>query len=63
MKRLKINGKCNLWRETLFLDPQVSIIGPLFFNVFICNIFYFLLDFDVGDYADNSTPFNANKNI
>ena len=37
--------------------------GPLLFNVFICDMFYFLEDFDIANYGDDSTPYNADKNI
>ena len=33
------------------------------FNTFICDIFYFLEDFDIVNYADDSTPYNADKKI
>ena len=26
-------------------------------NIFICNMFYFLEDFDIVNYADDSTPY------
>ena len=62
-ERVKINDKYSSWSEVLFGVPQGSISQPLLFNVFICDMFYFLENFDIANYADDSTPYNADKNI
>ena len=61
-QRVKINDKYNSWRE-VFGVPQGSILGSLLFNVFICDMFCFLKDFDIASYAVDSTPYNVDKNI
>ena len=37
--------------------PQGSILDPLLFNVFLCDLFLFLKDIAIADYVDGSTPF------
>ena len=32
------------------------------FNIFICDMFYFLDEYDIANYADDSTPFSAKEN-
>ena len=61
--RVKIDSKYSSWSEILFGVPQCSILVPLLLNIFICDMFYFLEDFDIVNYADDSTPYNADKNV
>ena len=56
-QRVKINDSFSSWKEILYGVPQGSILGPLFFNIFICDMFYLLEDFGVANYADDSTPY------
>ena len=62
-QRVKINGRYSTWSEILFQVAQGSILGPLLFNYFICDLLYFLEDFDIANYADDSTACCACKSV
>ena len=59
----KINNTLGDWRKIIAGVPQGSILGPLLFNIFLNDIFFFLKDANLGNYADDSTLYAYNKNL
>ena len=62
-QRVKIDHFYSSWEEILFDVPQRSILGPLLFNIFVCDLFNFIdNDVNIGSYADDITPYVRAKN-
>ena len=62
-QRVELNGTCSSWSEIIFGVPQGSILGPLLFKLFLCNLFQFSTNLDITNYADANTPHSTNKNL
>ena len=61
-QRVKVNEVNSSWKDIIFGVPQGSILGPLLFNIHLCDLFYFLEDFDIASYADDTTIYTTEKN-
>ena len=57
-QRTKINNAFSRYSEIIYGVPQGSILGPLLFNVYICDIFFDIIECDIACYADDNTPYN-----
>ena len=56
-QRVPLNNTYSEWVDILFGAPEGSILGPLLFNIFLCDLFLFLHDIPVANYADENTPY------
>ena len=56
-QRVRLNNTYSEWIDILFGAPQGSILRPLLFNIFLCDLFLLFHDIPVENYADDSTPY------
>ena len=62
-QRVKIGGVFSTWLEILLGVPQGSILGPLFFNIFINDLLSFIQETEICNFADDNSLYAFGKTI
>ena len=61
-QRVRVNSSYSKWSEILSGVPQGSILGPLLFNIYLCDLFLFVTE-NIANYADDNSPYANEKDI
>ena len=62
-QRVTINSSFSSYLDIFQGVPQGSILGPLLFNLLLCDLFLFVEEADIMSYADDNTPYVCSENI
>ena len=62
-QRTKVNNSFSTWTNIKSGIPQGSILGPLLFNIYLNDIFYFIKESNLTNYADDNTPYATEAKV
>ena len=62
-QRTKLNGSSSNFDDIFSGVSQGSILGPLLFNIYICDLSFGIGDLDIARYADGNTPYTFSSEL
>ena len=62
MQRTKVNNAYSSYSSIQYGVPQGSILGPLLFNIYMCDMFFQNPTCNIASYADDTTPYSFGPN-
>ena len=56
-QRIRINNGFSSWKDLILGVPEGSVLGLLLFNVYLNDLFFFLRDVGICNFADDTTTY------
>ena len=62
-QRVRVNSHYSSWSKILSGGSTGIILGPLLFNIYLADLFIFIKDINIVNYADDNTPYAIGKDV
>ena len=62
-QRVRVNSNFSAWERIISGDPHGSILRPLLFNIFLNDLFLFVENSDLSNYAHDKTLCSCGNNL
>ena len=62
-QRIEIGSTFSDWTNIVKRIPQYSILGPIFFNIFINDLLFFSAKCEICYFADNNSLYSCGMNL
>ena len=60
---IKINNAFSCWKDLILVVTQGSVLGPLLFNIYLNDLFFFLKDVGICNFADDTTTYISDESL
>ena len=62
-QRTNVNNILSTWEYITSGVPYGPVLGPLLFNIYLNDMFFFLPNISITKFADDTTPYEMDKSV